>query len=52
MSRFLVFRFEIDEGCDLDDDDLIELGDRIVATQIDPDPPVLTFQTVDVEEYD
>lgn len=46
--RVLTLRFEVDEDCALSDDELEELGDRIVATQIDPDPPVLTFDGVDV----
>lgn len=46
--RVLTLRFEVDEDCALSDGELEELGDRIVATQIDPDPPVLTFDGVDV----
>lgn len=49
MTRYLVLRFEIEEGCSLSDDELVDLGDRIVAAQIDPDPPVLTFDGVEVE---
>ena len=49
VTRYLVLRFEVDEGCTLSDADLADLGDRIVATQIDPDPPVITFDGVEVE---
>jgi hypothetical protein len=48
MTRYLVMRFEVDESCALTAEDLESLGDRIVAEQIDPDPPVLTFDGVEV----
>lgn len=49
MTRLLVLYFEVDDHCDLSDSALEELGDRIVAQQIDPDPPVLTFDGVEVQ---
>lgn len=48
MTRYLVLRFEVDEGATLTDEELLDLGDWIVAQQIDPDPPVLTFDGVEV----
>lgn len=49
MSRRLAIWFEVDEDATLTDAELRDLGDRIVAQQIDPDPPVLTFDGVEVQ---
>jgi hypothetical protein len=47
--RYLTIRFEVVDDCAMTDEELADLGDRIVAQQIDPDPPVLTFDGVEVE---
>lgn len=49
MSRYLSIHFEVSDDCTMTDQELADLGDRIVAEQIDPDPPVLTFDGVTVE---
>lgn len=48
MSRFLILRFEVDENAAITDDELHDLAERIVAQQIDPDPPILTWDGADV----
>lgn len=48
MARQLVLVFDVDEACTLTTAELEDLGDRIVAQQVDPDPPVLTFDHVEV----
>lgn len=50
VSRFLLLRFEVDERCTLTGDELLDLAERIVAEQVDPDPPVLTYDGADVVE--
>jgi hypothetical protein len=48
MSRYLLLAFRVDDDCDLSDADLHDLAERIVA-DIDPDPPVLTWDGPVVE---
>lgn len=48
VVRQLVLVFDVDEDSPLTVVELEDLGDRIVAQQVDPDPPVLTFDHVDV----
>lgn len=40
--RFLLLRFEVTDPA-ISDGDVEELAERMVAEQIDPDPPVLTW---------
>lgn len=42
MARYLTLRFEVTDPA-ISDDDLAELAERMVAEQIDPDPPVLIW---------
>lgn len=46
--RRLSLVFEVDDAATITDPELYDLADRIV-TDIDPDPPVLTFHEVVVE---
>lgn len=48
LTRRLTMTFTVGEDCTLTGQELQELGDRIVSEQIDPDPPVLTFDHVEV----
>lgn len=50
--RYLRLTFAVDERCDLTDDELVEVGERIVAEQVDPHPPVLTYDGAMVVEDD
>jgi hypothetical protein len=47
-TRVLVLRFEVQESCELTDGQLEDLAEQIVAQQIDPDPPVLTWDGSEV----
>jgi hypothetical protein len=50
VSRRLSIVFSVDADCGMSDSELFELGEQIVAQQIDPDPPVLTFESIEIDE--